>query len=127
MSLLSTLEAFCYKSHAITNGRALLKEGEHSAATYVLISGSFQVTAGNVDIGTFCQPGDSFGEMAALLGDQASADVIAMEDSKVYEIKDLNTLLLKNPELAVEMLKASYIRLKQMNKGVTLMREMINR
>ncbi|MCH2207548.1 MAG: cyclic nucleotide-binding domain-containing protein [Lentisphaerales bacterium] len=125
MPLLNTLEDFCYKSHLITQGSTLLKEGEKTDTTYVLICGELRVTTGDVEIGVFSEPGDTFGEMANLMEDVVSANVEAVTDCQVYIIKDLKMFLLKNPKETLELLKASYTRLKQMNKGVNLMLQMI--
>ena len=125
MPLLETLESFCYKPNLISKGTILLREGEKTSVTYVLISGELQVTTGDVEIGVFQNPGDTFGEMAALMEDVTSASVEAVTDCQVYKIQDLKTFLIKNPKEAVELLQASYTRLKQMNKGVNLMLQMI--
>jgi CRP-like cAMP-binding protein len=125
MPLLTTLEKFCYKAHEIPKGTRLLKEGKSTHRTYVLVSGALKVTAGNVDIGSFTHAGDTFGEMATLLDENASADVTAEEDSQVYIIEDLKAFLLKNPQQAIDLLKQSYNRIQQMNKGVNTMLKMI--
>ena len=91
MSLLKVLEKFCYKPHSIAKGTTLLKEGQATNTTYVLVEGSFKVTAGNVDIGSFKNAGDTFGEMACILNEEASATVTAECDCLVYLIKDLNS------------------------------------
>ena len=125
MPLLKTLEDFCYKPTHVSKGTALLKEGEKTNATYVLISGRLRVTAGEVEIGVFDCQGDTFGEMATLMNDTICASVEADEDCQVYVIKDLNSFLLKNPKETLELLKASYKRLKKMNHGVNLMLQML--
>ena len=84
-----------------------------------------KVTAGGVEIGVFKNPGDTFGEMAALLENPVSANVEAVADSQVYVIKNFKEFLSKNPALCIELLKSSYQRLSQMNKGVNMMLGMI--
>ena len=125
MPLLETLDNFCYKPQAVSAGTVLLNEGDKTSITFVLISGQVKVTTGEVEIGVFTNPGDTFGEMAALMNDTISASVEAVSDCQVYVIKDLDTFLMKNPKETIELLKSSYARLKQMNKGVNLMLQMI--
>ncbi|MCM8537870.1 MAG: cyclic nucleotide-binding domain-containing protein [Lentisphaeraceae bacterium] len=125
MALIDILEQFCYKKHTVDAGTLLLKEGTVETSTYVLISGTVEVTAGDVDIGQFSRPGDTFGEMSAIMKEAVSASVVTSTECQLYVIKDLDTLLLKNPEIAIDMLKKSYVRLKQMNKGVNFMLSLI--
>lgn len=125
MPLLKTLEDFCYKPTYVAKGTVLLREGEKTSITYVLISGKLRVTAGEVEIGVFESQGDTFGEMATLMNDTISASVEADDECQVYVIKDLKAFLLKNPKETLELLEASYKRLKKMNHGVNLMLKMI--
>ena len=125
MNLLRTLENFCYKAQTIPAGQTFLKEGDCPCPTYVLIDGAVKVTAGGVEIGIFKNPGDTFGEMAAILEEPVSATVEAVRDSQVYVIQNFQEFLSKNPTLCVELLKNSYKRLSQMNKGVNIMLKMI--
>lgn len=125
MNLLRTLENFCYKPQTLAAGTVFLKEGDCPCPTYVLISGSVKVTAGGVEIGIFKNPGDTFGEMAAILEQPVSATVEAVSDSQVYVIRNFQDFLSKNPTLCIELLKKSYNRLSQMNKGVNIMLKMI--
>ena len=125
MTLLKTLENFCYKAQTLKAGTVFLKEGDNPCPTYILISGAIKVTAGGVEIGVFKSPGDTFGEMAAIMKAPVTATVEAVEDSQVYVIKNFEEFLSKNPALTIELLKKSYDRLAQMNKGVNIMLKMI--
>ena len=125
MKILRTLDDFCYKPQLISKGSAILKEGDQPCPTYVLIKGAMKVTAGGVEIGVFKGAGDTFGEMAAILGSPISATVEAVDDSEVYVIHNFSDFLSKNPSLCMELLKNSYHRLAQMNKGVNEMLKMI--
>ncbi|MCM8528171.1 MAG: cyclic nucleotide-binding domain-containing protein [Lentisphaeraceae bacterium] len=125
MKLLATLETFCYKPKLIAAGTTLLTEGDCPCPTYVLIKGAVKVTTGGVEIGIFKSPGDTFGEMAAILEGKATATVEAVEDTQVYTINDFSEFLSKNPSICVELLKNSYHRLAQMNKGVNDMLKLI--
>jgi CRP-like cAMP-binding protein len=126
MTILKQLEDFCYKPISFLQGSKLIQEDQGCDQVYVLISGTLKVTTGNVVIGNFNKKGDTFGEMAAIMNQNASATVEALEDSQVYVINDIDAFLTKNPQHCVNMLKMSYNRLKQMNNGVNIMWEHIN-
>ena len=111
MKLLQTLEDFCYKPQTIVSGSILLTEGECLCQTYVLIKGAVKVTTGGVEIGIFKSPGDTFGEMAAILQEPVSATVETVEDSEMYLVNDFSEFLSKNPSICVDLLKNSYHRL----------------
>jgi CRP/FNR family transcriptional regulator, cyclic AMP receptor protein len=121
MALINTLEKFCYKPISIAKGTILIREGETNDKVYVLISGSLQITTGDVIIGQFTKTGESFGEMAALLKQKASATVEATKDSQIYVIENMEFFLLKNPDECLHLLKQSFERIKQMNKGVNIL------
>ncbi|MCM8540680.1 MAG: cyclic nucleotide-binding domain-containing protein [Lentisphaeraceae bacterium] len=125
MKLLDTLESFCYKPQTIMSGSILLTEGESPCPTYVLINGAVKVTTGGVEIGIFKNAGDTFGEMAAILEGPVSATVETVEDSEMYVINNFSEFLSKNPSICVDLLKNSYHRLAQMNKGVNEMLKLI--
>ena len=126
MSLLQQLQDFCFKTMPIPENTYLLEEGQDCEDVYVLAKGSVRVTAGQVIIGDFHKPGDTFGEMAVILKQRASASVHTLTDCEFYVIKDLETFLTKNPKMGFEFLKMSYKRLKKMNLGVNIMYEHIN-
>lgn len=125
MNLLRTLETFCYKVTTLPQGTKFLKEGDTPCPTYVLLKGAVKVTAGGVEIGIFRKPGDTFGEMASIMDTPVSATVETIEDTDVYIVKDFQEFLTKNPAICLDLLRNSYDRLAQMNKGVNLMLKMI--
>lgn len=125
MNLLHALESFCYKPQKLPKGTVFLNEGDCPCPTYVLINGAVKVTAGGVEIGVFSKAGDTFGEMAAIMKKPVSATVETAEDSNFYVVENFEEFLTKNPAHCLDLLKNSYDRLSQMNKGVNLMLKMI--
>ncbi len=126
MSLLDQLKEFCYSPIKIERGQHLLNEGESCDQVYVLISGKVRVTTGNVIIGDFSTPGNTFGEMAVMLKEPVSATVVALDECQVYVIKSLDAFLIKNPEECIHMLRTAYRRLCQMNRGVNILFDQLN-
>ena len=126
MTLLECLDQFCFKKYPVEQGTFLMQEGEFPNQVYVMVSGTVKVTTGNVVIGQFNRPGDTYGEMAVILEEKASATVECLTPCEVYIIQDLETFLTKNPTQCINMLKLSYRRLKQMNKGVNIMYDHLN-
>jgi DHA3 family macrolide efflux protein-like MFS transporter len=71
------------------SGTVILRKGEHSDAAYFIISG--RAVAGQDEEGGYrllsvMQPGDFFGEIAALTGSPRTANVVADEHSTLLQI-----------------------------------------
>lgn len=66
-------------------GEAIVKKGEQSREMYLLLDGQAEVMLGQKR-GLTLKPGDIFGEMAFVTGEQRSADVIASEDVALLRI-----------------------------------------
>jgi acyl-CoA oxidase len=82
----------------VAPGTTLVEEGEPDTDLYVLLSGAASVSlrlesGARLDVGTL-QPGDSFGELAALLRDRRSASVIASEPCRLLRIREERLLSL---------------------------------
>jgi hypothetical protein len=68
-------------------GAAICRRGEHGTGMYIVQSGSVEVRLGIGPDSTALYrlvPGDCFGEMALLTGEPRSADVVALEDTRVW-------------------------------------------
>jgi CRP-like cAMP-binding protein len=64
-------------------GHVLVREGEASSAIWILLSGELQVLKGTAVVATIDQPGAVVGEMAALLGSNATASVAVRTPSRL--------------------------------------------
>ena len=83
----------------------LMRQGEAGDCLYVLAEGILDVTTareGLAPIRDRIVPGEVFGEMSLLTGQQRSATVAAMLESLIYEIHraDLDPILQRRPEIA---------------------------
>jgi CRP-like cAMP-binding protein len=91
-------------------GDVLFLEGESGEEMYVIQSGSVQVSK---RIGDEERPlatlgrGEFLGEMAILNGKARTASAIVLEDTKclVIDAKTLETMIQKNPEIAMRLVK----------------------
>ena len=59
----------------------ITREGEYDSYMYIIITGRVRVVKHNEQIASFCDQGDTFGELAILDGKSRSASVIADVDS----------------------------------------------
>ncbi|MFA7228864.1 MAG: cyclic nucleotide-binding domain-containing protein, partial [Melioribacteraceae bacterium] len=88
------------------SGELIIKEGESGSSMYVLAEGLLNVFVNEsgkerVKVGTI-SPGQFFGEMSLLTGEERGATVIAETDSVTVEIskEPFKKILKKRPELA---------------------------
>ncbi|GBD86387.1 cAMP receptor protein [bacterium BMS3Abin03] len=91
----------------------ILSEEDAGSALFVIISGKVKVARSSKDdaskevILSILNPSDFFGEMALLDGMTRSANVIALEDSKLFIIQrnDFLNLLEQHPEVSITLLQ----------------------
>ena len=91
----------------------ILSEEEAGNALFVIISGKVKVARSSKNdvskevILSILNPSDFFGEMALLDGMSRSANVIALEESKLFIIqrKDFLNLLEQHPEVSITLLQ----------------------
>lgn len=91
----------------------ILSEEEAGNALFVIISGKVKVARSSKDdvsnevILSILNPSDFFGEMALLDGMNRSANVIALEESKLFIIQreDFLNLLEQHPEVSITLLQ----------------------
>lgn len=91
-------------------GTFVFKEGEPGDSFYVVKSGHVQVIQLSPDgkedlVMAQFDPGDTFGEMALLLGQPRSATIKTSDEVELYELKrdDFTYLMQHNPELLIQM------------------------
>jgi CRP-like cAMP-binding protein len=97
---------------AVAPGEALLVKGGLGAKLFVLIEGEVGVSSEGVEINRQNEPGSIFGEMSALLNVPYTADVAAITDARVYEIKDGAGFLRSHPDIAFHLARLLARRLK---------------
>jgi CRP-like cAMP-binding protein len=83
----------------IAKGWTLIKEGVRVDRLFVVKTGAFDVVRQDVRITRVTEPGSFMGEISALLGSTATADVVAAEDSVVHVIDRASSAVRSQPEL----------------------------
>ena len=105
-----------------TAGTALFRAGDRGDSMYLIESGKVRITITDDDkkeipLAELAQ-GDFFGEMAIIDGKQRSADATVAEDSRlaVLSREDFLRFIHNNPVVALEMLSATFARLRRTDK-----------
>src|SRR2546426_5787051 len=106
----------------VPDGTLLFRAGEQGDAMYLIESGRVRITISDDDqkeivLAELAQ-GDFFGEMAIIDGKQRSADATVAEDARLAVLSRENFLgfIHDNPKVALEMLSASFARLRRTDK-----------
>src|SRR5213080_1133108 len=106
----------------VPDGTLLFREGDLGDAMYLIESGRVQITITDEDkkqivLAELAQ-GDFFGEMAIIDGKQRSADATVTEEARLAVLSRENFLgfIHDNPKVALEMLSASFGRLRRTDK-----------
>src|SRR6184192_902905 len=106
----------------VPHGAALFRAGDQGDAMYLIESGRVRITISDDDqkeivLAELAQ-GDFFGEMAIIDGKQRSADATVAEDARLAVLSRENFLgfIHDNPKVALEMLSASFARLRRTDK-----------
>jgi CRP/FNR family transcriptional regulator, cyclic AMP receptor protein len=102
-------------------GTRVFHEGDDSDACYIVKEGSFRVTREHSDgraitLATL-GPGEIFGELAMLDGDQRSASAEALTDGDLLALpaNDVRSLLARHPEIALKLVAGLVRRLRAAN------------
>jgi CRP/FNR family transcriptional regulator, cyclic AMP receptor protein len=106
-------------------GTRVFHEGDNSDACYIVKEGSFRVTREHTDgraitLATL-GPGEIFGELAMLDGDQRSASAEALTDGELLALPagDVRSLLGRHPEIALKLVAGLVRRLRAANVRLT--------
>lgn len=102
-------------------GTRVFHEGDNSDACYIVREGTFRVTREHSDgraitLATL-GPGEIFGELAMLDGDQRSASAEAVTDGELLALPagDVRSLLARHPEIALKLVAGLVRRLRAAN------------
>lgn len=114
--------------HAITKtyskNTIILNEGEESDSVYVILSGSVKVFLSDEDgkeiILNTQSAGEYFGELALIDNSPRSASVMTLEDTRLSMIsrRDFESFILKNPEVALQLIRGLTKRLRGLTDNV---------
>jgi CRP-like cAMP-binding protein len=102
-------------------GNTVFNQGDKGKDIYILITGAVTVKVDGQIMGLINTPGTIIGEMAYFLGNQRTATVEAIEDSEFNVITGeyLQETLMKNPGIAIDLLKILSERLANTTKYAT--------
>ncbi len=93
-------------------GEVLLAEGTRGAAMFILVAGRVEVRKASVTVTSVSEPGAFLGEMAALLGTPASADVVAVAPTEVLVVEDAAASIADDPQLTLAIARLLARRLQ---------------
>jgi len=108
--------------NVVATGAQLFRAGDQGDAMYLIESGRVEITVTDEDqkrivLAELAQ-GDFFGEMAIIDGKQRSADAKVTETARlaVLSREDFLSFIHDNPKVALEMLSATFSRLRRTDK-----------
>src|ERR1700733_4933201 len=107
-------------------GEVLFREGESGEEMFVIQSGTVQITkhaSGEERPLATLGRGEFLGEMAILNGKPRTATAIVLEDARVLVIdaKTLETMISKNPEIALRLIKKLARRLDSADEMIQIL------
>ena len=110
------------RTHDKSGGTTLFSAGDAGDAMYLIESGRVRISVTDADkrqivLAELAQ-GDFFGEMAIIDGKNRSADATILEDARLAVLSRENFLRFvnNNPTVALEMLSATFSRLRNTDK-----------
>jgi len=100
------------------DGDMIIREGNTDIDFYILVRGSLTIVKGGKKIAELTEPGEYFGEMAAISGDSRSASVISKGRSTVKRFPGdkLHEIINKYPEISAQLFSTMTSRLKKSNQ-----------
>jgi len=86
--------------------RVIFHKGDPSDEIYLVVTGQVAVRDGDTEIATMSPP-EVFGELAALDGEERSADTVCAADTELLRIAraDLDELMERRPHVAREIIR----------------------
>ena len=99
-------------------GQAIVTKGEAGVGFYLILEGAVEVRSGGKSLSKL-GPGQFFGEMSIIDNQPRSADVIAIENSRVLILSawSFKTLISDNPKIALKMMQEFVRRLRESDKS----------
>ncbi len=117
-------------SQEAATGTAIFRTGDSGDAMFLIESGRVRISVQDTDgadvtLAELAQ-GDFFGEMALLDGQPRSADASVLEDARVAVLsrEDFTSFVRRNPDVALNMLAALTVRLRQTDE---MLRQRVSR
>jgi type IV pilus assembly protein PilB len=112
-----------YKIELFGKDEIIIKDGEKRGYFYYIIDGQVNIIKNNTVLNTLHQD-DYFGEISALTGNKATADVVSREESQILRIPSnkFKEIIDMNEELAQKIAEVIAIR----KLGLTKISKQIN-
>jgi len=103
---------------SIKAGEVIIKVGDLAEHTFILLSGEVEIKKDDRVIATISKSGSFIGEIAALLNETRSADVVTSEDCDfiVVSNNEFKKLIKLDPEIGVRLAKSLAQRLRDTTK-----------
>ncbi len=100
-------------------GAAIVKQGEIGDSFYVVLQGQAKVVANGRTVNRVL-PGDHFGEISLLDGNERTASVIAETEMLLLEItqKQFFAMLAADPEITLELLEGVARAVRRMDRSL---------
>jgi type IV pilus assembly protein PilB len=100
------------------DGDMIIREGNRDIDFFKLIRGALTVIKGGKKIAELTEPGEYFGEMAAISGEQRAASIISQGRSTVKRFPGdkLEEVIRKYPEVSEHLFKTIVTRLQKSNQ-----------
>jgi CRP-like cAMP-binding protein len=112
------------KTLSVEPGTVLCREGDPGNAMFMIVSGEADIFKGPQWMAQL-GPGEMFGEMALLTGEERSASVIARTPMQLYELdkSDFDGMLTRSPHLASGLSRILARRLRETTQSKAKARE----
>ncbi len=100
------------------DGDTIIREGNTDKDFFKLIRGALTVIKGGKKIAELTEPGEYFGEMAAITGEQRTASIVSQGRSTVkrYPGDKIDEIIEKYPDVSNHLFKTITVRLQKSNQ-----------
>lgn len=100
------------------DGDQIIREGNTDIDFFKLIRGALSVIKGGKKIAELTEPGEYFGEMAAISGEQRTATIVSQGRSTIkrYPGDKIDEIIEKYPDVSSHLFKTMTVRLQKSNQ-----------
>jgi len=112
------------------DGEVIIREGNTDRDFFKLIRGSLSVIKGRKTIAKLTEPGEYFGEMAAISGEERNASIVSFGRSTVKRFPGdkMDEIIQKYPDVSLHLFRTMAARLQKSNQIIVkLAGEFINK
>lgn len=108
------------KQQKFQSGETIVKKGEEGAGFYLVLDGAVEIRSNGNTLSRL-GPGQFFGEMSVVDTQPRSADVVAVEPSRVLVLSAwaFKSLVSERPRIAVKMLQEFVRRLRNTDRALS--------